>query len=141
MVRVGWKFTPRGRLTMEPSDKKWDMLAPERFCYSTNAEALNEEEVRRCSDDEVSNGGSEKKLTRQKVPQTAKGRAEGFWDLETALKEVTGNLWKARWLRVTPQINSGSGTWQCWLEGPFFFKNRSTGKRDSVRHSQFARNK
>ncbi|KAL5968216.1 hypothetical protein TSMEX_004071, partial [Taenia solium] len=114
-VRVGWKFTPRGNPiadeSMITSDEPWDLLASERLCHP--------EESQLCEGD----GG-----VRAEGSTTA-GRVLGSWDLDTVLHEATNHVWKARWLRVTPETAFGSGTWQCWLEGPNLFKNKTIRER------------
>uniref|UniRef100_A0A0R3XD33 Agenet domain-containing protein n=1 Tax=Hydatigena taeniaeformis TaxID=6205 RepID=A0A0R3XD33_HYDTA len=117
MVRVGWKFTSRGSALPNgstiASDKPWDLLASERLCHP--------EESHQCeADDDVLAEGS-----------TTVERVEGSWSLDSMLHEATGRIWKARWLRVTPETTFGSGTWQCWIEGPDLFENKSIGERRS----------
>ncbi|VDK34721.1 unnamed protein product [Taenia asiatica] len=118
-VRVGWKFTPRGNPivdeSMITSDEPWDLLASERLCHP--------EESQLCEGD----GG-----VRAEGSTTA-GRVLGSWDLDTVLHEATNQVWKARWLRVTPETAFGSGTWQCWLEGPNLFKNKTIRERKNKR--------
>lgn len=120
-VRVGWKFTPRGNPipdeSMITSDEPWDLLASESLCHP--------EESQLCEGD----GGA------RAEGSTKAGRLVGSWDLGMALHEATERVWKARWLRVTSETAFGSGTWQCWLEGPNLFKNKSTGeRRNKVSH-------
>ncbi|VDD83831.1 unnamed protein product [Mesocestoides corti] len=118
LPRIGWKFVPRESspwFNVSPEHETWDVLAPVQLCPHERAE--------KCS----SGSGTDSKNRLEHLSQHWESKSHKVTNnLDSAFRMATERVWMARWLLVKSSATFGSGTWQCWIEGPNLFKNTST---------------
>ncbi len=123
-MRIGWKFTPRGRAAQtdyESINGTWNLVAPSRLCHPGEAE--------KCSEGGPSKAAKGGRQGSRPGPQVDDGQA---LTLGRAYQEAVDRYWKSRWLLLKAGTPFGAGTWQCWIEGLDLFQNTTADMRSKT---------